>query len=156
MNYYKKSIVFAYLINQIIFTNSLSFASESDPYRKIPDAEYRETPYTGPLQSCHDQSILNQIKDEISHRESFFYKSTPDIVDFKYINEIAYRPNSQSYIPRRYCQVEGLFDDGITRQIYYNISSSLGFVSVGSGIQWCVKGLDKLHAYDPGCRGAGP
>ena len=33
---------------------------------------------------------------------------------------------------------------------------ALGFIGIGSGVTWCIIGLDRNHAFSPNCRAAGP
>ncbi|WP_442753580.1 hypothetical protein ACNHKD_11260 [Methylocystis sp. JAN1] len=121
-----------------------------------PPAEYRYPPYSGVLPLCSDPWILQEILDSFASREREYWNSGLAIAAFESAAETGYRANGLSYIPRRYCQGEAFFTDGKRRRVVYNVGEALGFIGVGSGVTWCVEGLDRNHAFSPNCRAAGP
>jgi hypothetical protein len=121
-----------------------------------PPAEYRYPAYTGALPLCTDPAVLKDVADGFFWRETQYWNSGLAIADFEGAHEFGYRTNGLSYIPRRYCQAEGIFTDGRRRRVVYNIGEALGFIGLGSGVTWCVVGLDRNHAFSPNCRAAGP
>lgn len=121
-----------------------------------PPAEYRYPPFTGVVPLCSDPWVLNEIASSFAGRESEFWNSDLAVAGFEKTSEFGFRTNGLSYIPRRYCRAEAMFNDGQRRQIVYNIGEALGFVGIGSGVTWCVQGLDRNHAFSPNCRAAGP
>lgn len=137
-----------------IFTAFHSHAEE--PASLNPTAEFRESPFSGKLQSCDDKGVLDEISNGFAHRETTYWASSLLIVDFDKVSEIGLRTNGLSNIPRRYCRAEGVFNDGKRRIVFYNIADSLGFIGAGSGITWCVQGTDRGHSFYQNCRGAGP
>ena len=42
------------------------------------------------------------------------------------------------------------------RTVYYSVIEDGGFASFGSGVEWCVVGLDRNWAYNPACKAARP
>jgi hypothetical protein len=121
-----------------------------------PPAELRLLPFTGALPSCADPAVLGEIAKNFAYRETEFWGSGLAIAGFEWPGERGYRSNGLSYIPRRYCQAEATFNDGVRRLVVYNIGEAQGFIGIGSGVTWCVQGLDRNHAFSPNCRAAGP
>jgi hypothetical protein len=124
--------------------------------QNVPPAEDRYPPYTGILPLCSDSSVLQEVTWSFGKRESEFWNSDLAIVGFETPQEFGYRSNGLSYIPRRYCRAEAVFNDGVRRKVVYNVGEALGFIGLGSGVTWCVVGLDRNHAFSPNCRAAGP
>jgi hypothetical protein len=121
-----------------------------------PPAEYRYPPYAGVLPLCSDPGVLGEISSSFAGREAEYWGSGLGIDAFESVSEFGYRSNGASFIPRRYCRAEALFNDGRRRRVVYNIGEKLGFIGIGSGVTWCVSGLDRNHAFSPNCRAAGP
>lgn len=131
-------------------------ASAAAPREHDPPAEYRYPPYTGVLPLCSDPGVLAEVSWSFAGREAEYWSSGLVIEGFETPTEFGYRTNGLSYIPRRYCRAEALFNDGVRRLVVYNIGEALGFIGLGSGVTWCVQGLDRNHAFSPNCRAAGP
>jgi hypothetical protein len=72
------------------------------------------------------------------------------------IHETAFRPWQSDNIPRRYCSADVMLSDGKLRQVHYSITKTGGFAGFGQGVEWCVTGLDRNWAYNPGCKAARP
>lgn len=121
-----------------------------------PPAENRYPPYTGVLPLCSDPGVLAEITWYFAKRESEFWDSSLAIAGFETPQEYGYRTDGESYIPRRYCKAEAVFNDGSRHKVVYNIGEAMGFIGMGSGVTWCVEGLDRNHAFSPNCRAAGP
>ena len=49
-----------------------------------------------------------------------------------------------------------LVSDTRARRIHYWIGEDLGMIGASWGVEWCVVGLDRNWAYNPGCRMAQP
>jgi hypothetical protein len=113
-------------------------------------------PYTGALPACDDGDVLARIAWEFRDRESEYWRSDLAIESFARPREAGLRANGASYIPRRYCEARALFDDGRERAVVYELGENLGFIGLGYGVTWCVKGLDRNHAFSPDCKAAGP
>lgn len=121
-----------------------------------PPAEYRESGFPPVVESCAAETVQAEIMLTFQERERDYWSSPLEIVAFERFVETGDRTNGLSYIPRRYCRAEALFNDGQRRRIVYNIGSQNGFIGAGPGIIWCVVGLDREHAFGPECRAAGP
>ena len=46
-----------------------------------------------------------------------------------------------------------MLSDGKLRHVHYSIIEDGGFASFGQGVEWCVTGLDRNWAYNPGLQG---
>jgi hypothetical protein len=121
-----------------------------------PAAEYRNPPFTGDLPPCSDAFVLNEITSSFARREAEFWNSALIIEGFEKTAEFGFRTNGLSYIPRRYCRADAIFNDGKRREVVYNIGEGLGFIGLSYGVTWCVQGLDRNHAFSPNCHAAGP
>lgn len=131
--------------------------ARAEPGRSdTPPAEARVLRYSGALPGCDDASVLAEITSAFSAREMEYWSSGLAISTFEKVRETGYRTNGPSYIPRRYCDAEALFNDGARRRVVYNLGEALGFIGLGEGVTWCVVGVDRNHAFSPNCRAAGP
>jgi hypothetical protein len=120
-----------------------------------PPAEDRYPPFRGELPPCNDPSVLSDIVTGFDSREAEFWGSGLALAEFEGVSEFGFRTNGLSYIPRRYCRAEAMFNDGKRRHVVFNIGEALGFLG-RPGVTWCVEGLDRNHAFSPNCRAAGP
>ncbi len=149
-------VVVLALTATVLALTATGAAAEAAREQSHPPAEYRLPPYSGALPPCADAWTLNEVASGFASREAEFWRSGLAIEGFERISEIGYRTNGLTYIPRRYCQAEALFNDGVSRRIVFNIGEALGFIGIGNGVTWCVVGLDRNHAFSPNCRAAGP
>jgi hypothetical protein len=113
-------------------------------------------PYDGRMPTCDDGFTLNEISSRLRESEAFFFNSPLAITGFADIRETAHRPNGPDFVPRRYCVAKAMFNDERARTVKYNIIERGGFASFNRGVEWCVVGLDRYHAYAPSCDAAGP
>jgi hypothetical protein len=110
--------------------------------------------YDGNVADCG--AALSTITSQFREKESTFWNSNLEITGFGQIRETAFRPWQSDNIPRRYCSAEVMLNDGKLRTVHYSIIEDGGFASFGQGVEWCVTGLDRNWAYNPGCRSARP
>jgi hypothetical protein len=110
--------------------------------------------YEGRVAPC--ESALGTITTEFWEKESQFWNSNLRITAYGQIRETAFRPWQSDNIPRRYCSAEVMISDGKMRTVHYSIIEDGGFAGYGQGVEWCVTGLDRNWAYNPGCRAARP
>ncbi len=152
------------MTNRAIFAIALAYASlmieiswaKEPGLADTPPAETWMFPYNGDIPSCDDSSVLWRIQYEFEARETNYWRSGLVIEGFGEPREIGFRTDGLSYIPRRYCRAQALLNDGKQREVAYEIGESLGFIGLGSGVAWCVTGLDRNHAFSPACKAAGP
>jgi hypothetical protein len=58
--------------------------------------------------------------------------------------------------PPRFCTPPALMNDGHVRQVNFSIIEDGGLASYGSGVDFCVVGLDRNWAYNPACKAGHP
>jgi hypothetical protein len=110
--------------------------------------------YDGVLPPC--EAALDQIQHEFGTKERRFWNSDLEILEFDRVHEIAFRPWAPDTIPRRFCGAIATTSDSRHRPVYYSIGEDVGFVGFSWGVEWCVVGLDRSWAYNPGCKMARP
>jgi hypothetical protein len=110
--------------------------------------------YDGRVAPC--ESALGTITTQFWEKESQYWNSNLKITAYGPIRETAFRPWQSDNIPRRYCSVEAMLNDGKVRTVHYSIIEDGGFAGYGQGVEWCVTGLDRNWAYNPRCKAAQP
>lgn len=113
--------------------------------------------YDGEMGSCGD--ALQAISYQFAEKESKFWNSSLQITGYAHVHEVAFRPWSRGAvdsIPRRFCTASAMLNDGRARQVHYSVIEDGGFAGYGSGVEWCVVGLDRNWAYNPSCKAAKP
>jgi hypothetical protein len=110
----------------------------------------RDTP------TCDFPAALNRIIANFRTKEIGFWKSNLQIVGFEDIRETAVLPWAAQSIPRRFCSGTAVISDGLRHPIYYSIAEDTGMIGMDWGVNFCVAGLDRNWAYEPGCRAAQP
>ena len=99
------------------------------------------------------------ITGRFAETENTFWGGEHAIAGFEGVREIGFRANGLAYIPRRYCVARALMDDPRIptddrmrkRTAVYSIAANAGIIGVSWGVEWCVVGLDRNHAYAPDC-----
>jgi hypothetical protein len=110
--------------------------------------------YDGRLKEC--EAKLGTITQQFGEKEGNFWNSALRITGYGRIHETAFRPWQSDNIPRRYCSADVMLNDGKMRRVHYSIIEDGGFAGFGQGVEWCVTGLDRNWAYNPGCKAARP
>ena len=110
--------------------------------------------YDAALPAC--DAALGTIQSRFATREGRFWNSDLQIVGFKHVRQIAYRPWVETAIPRRFCAARALVSDGRVRSVFYSIIEDGGIIGASWGVEWCVSGLDRNWAYNPNCKMARP
>jgi hypothetical protein len=110
--------------------------------------------YDGRVPEC--EKVLWSITSQFQEKESTFWNSPLTITAYGRIHETAFRPWQSDNIPRRFCSADVMLSDGKLRAVHYSIIEDGGFAGYGRGVEWCVTGLDRNWAYNPGCKAARP
>jgi len=110
--------------------------------------------YDGVLPPC--EAALGRIAARFGEKESRFWNSDLQILDFERVRETAYRPWAAGTIPRRFCSAVALVSDGRKHQVNYWLGEDTGMIGANWGVEWCVVGLDRDWAYNPRCKMARP
>jgi hypothetical protein len=115
--------------------------------------------YDAVLPVCQDPAVLGKIAARFSERERKFWQSDLQIVGIDGVRETAFRPwatGAPNAIPRRFCSGVAQVSDARRRTVHYWIGEDTGMIGATWGVEWCVVGLDRNWAYNPGCRMARP
>jgi hypothetical protein len=110
--------------------------------------------YDGLVPVC--EAALPSITYRFREKESTFWNSALEITGYYDVHETAYRPWQSDNIPRRYCSASVMINDGKPRTLRYSIIEDGGLASFGSGVEFCVVGLDRNWAFNPACKAARP
>lgn len=110
--------------------------------------------YDGNLPPC--EAMLDRIQSRFALKEGKFWNSDLQITGFADVREIAYRPWEPNSIPRRFCTVRAMISDGKPRVVNYSLIEDGGLAGYGTGLEFCVVGLDRNWAYNPACKAARP
>jgi hypothetical protein len=110
--------------------------------------------YDGRVAEC--EKALGTITNQFWEKESQYWNSNLKITAYGAIRETAFRPWQSDNIPRRFCSADVMISDGKLRTVHYSIIEDGGFAGYGQGVEWCVTGLDRDWAYNPGCKAARP
>ncbi len=122
-------------------------------------SEARWSPFSAVLPTCDDPGVLSTITGRFAQTENTFWGGNHAIAGFDGVREIGFRANGLSYIPRRYCVARATMDDPQLpaddrrrmRTAVYSIAANAGIIGWSWGVEWCVVGLDREHAYAPDC-----
>jgi hypothetical protein len=112
--------------------------------------------YDRVMPGCEYAPALNRIIANFHTKEWQFWNSDLRIVGIEDIRENAVLPWAAQSIPRRFCSGTALINDGAKHPIYYSIAEDTGMIGMDWGVNFCVVGLDRNWAYNPGCRSARP
>jgi hypothetical protein len=112
--------------------------------------------YSGKLPPCDHPVALHKIQYLFGVKERRFWHSDLSISGFQGVREIAFRPWAPDTIPRRFCAGIALTSDGVERELYYSIGEDTALIGATWGVEWCVVGVDRNWAYNPGCKMARP
>jgi len=115
--------------------------------------------YDAVVPACGDPAVLSKIAARFAEKERQYWQSDLQILGFERLRETSFRPWAQGApdaIPRRYCSATALVSDARPRAIYYWVGEDTGWLGATWGVEWCVVGLDRNWAYNPGCSMARP
>lgn len=110
--------------------------------------------YDGDLPPC--EAMLGRIQSRFASKEGKFWNSDLQITGFTDVREIAFRPWEPNNIPRRFCTAVAMISDGKPRVVNYSLIEDGGLAGYGTGLEFCVVGLDRNWAYNPACKAARP
>jgi hypothetical protein len=103
------------------------------------------------LPRCDDAGVLSTISGRFAQTQRLYWNPQLAIDGFDRVREIGFRANGLSYIPRRYCVARAQMNDLKLRTVVYAVGENAGIIGLTWGVEWCVVGLDPMHAYAPGC-----
>lgn len=124
--------------------------------RPVVPAEKRYYDYDGDLPVCGDPGVLSTISSRFARKESEYWNTSLEIVSFDRVRLIAARPWGADHIPRNFCTARALLNDNSYHDVSYSVAEDLGIIGSGTGVEWCLSGLDRDLAYAPSCQLARP
>ncbi len=109
--------------------------------------------------ACDDFRVLSTIVGQFADAENIYWGGVPAIEGYERLREIGFRSNGLDYIPRRYCVGRALIVDPRAppperpraQTIVYSVNATEGPLGMMWGVEWCVVGFDREHAYKPAC-----
>ena len=110
--------------------------------------------YDGQLPPC--EAALGKISARFAEKESRFWNSNLQILEFEQVRETAFRPWAEGTVPRRFCSAVAVVSDELKHRVNYSIGEDTGMIGMTWGVEWCVAGLDRNWAYNPACKMARP
>jgi hypothetical protein len=119
----------------------------------------RWAPFSSDLPKCDDGNVTSTISGRFNQTENEFWGGKNAVLGFERIREIGFRADGLSYIPRRFCVARvAVVDPRVpppprpeTHTIVYNVIAAGGIIGWTWGVEWCVVGFDREHAYEPAC-----
>jgi hypothetical protein len=112
------------------------------------------TRFDGDLPAC--EAGLSTVASRFALKESRFWNSNLEILDFERVREVAFRPWERGTIPRRFCTAVAHVSDGKKHTVNYVIGEDTAQIGWSWGVEFCVVGLDRNWAYNPSCKMARP
>jgi hypothetical protein len=110
--------------------------------------------YTGDLPGC--EAALGTISSRFQQKEGQFWNSNLQILGYERVRQTAFSPWANGTIPRRFCTATATVSDGRKHRVDFWIGEDTGLIGASWGVTWCVVGLDRNWAYNPGCKMARP
>ena len=136
--------------------SALAVAASGALARPVVPAEKRYYDYDGNLPVCGDSGVLSTISSRFARKESEYWNTSLEIVSFDRVKLLAARPWGADHIPRNFCTARALLNDNSYHDVSYSVSEDLGIIGSGTGVEWCVQGLDRDLGYAPACQLARP
>ena len=126
--------------------------------------EARWAPFSANLPVCDDPAVLSTITSRFGETENTYWGGRYGIDGIEQVREIGFRANGLAYLPRRYCVARAAIVDPIPpnpkpstpHTVVYNVTAALGVIGFTWGVEWCVVGFDREHAYEPACAALRP
>lgn len=122
-------------------------------------AEARWAPFFATLPTCDDNSVLSTVSNRFGQTQSIYWNGAHAIMGYEKVREIGFRANGVAYIPRRYCLARAVMAEPPQappeywrkRTVVYAVVANASIIGWNWGVEWCVVGLDPMHAYEPDC-----
>lgn len=103
-------------------------------------------------QSCSSNRTLNNIAERFAWAEAQTWHRG-FVIEALENPRLRYNVfNGPSMIAHTHCLADALMTDGKRWTVYYTVEEGMGFASMGTGVEFCVLGLDPWHVYDRDCR----
>src|SRR5436305_913839 len=112
--------------------------------------------FDGVIPPCDASEMLRKMASNFADKETTFWQSNLAILGYEKVRETSFRPWAPHAIPRRFCSAVAIVSDGLRHPIHYTIGEDTGWLGVTWGVHWCIVGLDRNWANNPGCLMARP
>ena len=102
--------------------------------------------------ACNNPRVLDRIVDRFAWAERNTWRRgfvMARIDDPRLRYDIL---NGPSMIDHTHCQAEAVMTNDTVRKVYYIVEENMGLASIGTGVTFCVLGLDPWYVYDAACR----
>ena len=153
-------VVFLALVGAVSLARAASGPAEDSIYGT--PAEARWYPFHANFANvpvCDDPAVLSTIVGRFADTENTYWGGVRAIAGYERVREIGFRSNGLDYIPRRYCVGRALIVDPRAppperpkaQTIVYSVGAAEGPLGGMWGVEWCVVGFDREHAYEPAC-----
>lgn len=106
--------------------------------------------------TCDDPGVHRTISGRFADADREYYDGIEAIESFHDVTQVALVAHRPSPLVRRYCRARVAMSDDHTRTMYYMIEEKASFVSWTSGVEFCIRGLDRWRVYDGNCRTVRP
>ncbi len=143
-------------VRALAFAMALAGMAHGALARPVIPAEKRYYDYDGDLPACGDQAVLGTISARFARKESEYWNTSLEIVSFDRVKLLAARPWGLDHIPRNFCTARALLNDDSYHDVSYSVTEDTGIIGFGTGVEWCLLGLDRDLAYAPACQLARP
>ena len=104
------------------------------------------------LPSCSSGKVLSLIVQRFNRAEDTQWYNGIHMGYIARAHEHAYNIYRDSLINRRYCRGKARMSDGKYRRVHFVIEQGMGLAGYGWGVEYCLRGSDRWHAYGGWCR----
>lgn len=101
---------------------------------------------------CDNAAAIDDIMDDFAWAEATLWRRGFVMQSIDNPRPSGHRFAEPGLVKRDYCVADSVMTNGMQFPVYYAIEHGLGFVGIGSNVDFCVPGLDPWHVHDGDCR----
>lgn len=102
--------------------------------------------------NCSDSGALREIKGRFAWAERHTWHRGFVMAELGNPRPSGHPFPEPGIVERDFCQADAVMNNGMPYQVFYVVEHGLGFVGIGSEVDYCVLGLDPWHVHDGDCR----
>ena len=102
--------------------------------------------------ACGNAGVIDDIMDDFAWAERTQWHRGFVMQSIENPRPSGHRFAEPGLVKRDYCVADTIMSNGMQFPVYYAIERGLGFVGIGSDVDFCVPGLDPWHVHDGDCR----
>lgn len=102
--------------------------------------------------ACASDGALGRIKSRFAWAERTQWRRGFVIQEIGNPRPSGHRFAEPGLVKRDYCVADAVMTDGSAYPVFYTIEHGLGFVGIGTSVDFCLPGLDPWHVHDGDCR----